>query len=70
MMEDEQELCRAILELDRLMPHDARIPAETPRPEWCTKFCDVMGWKDGEPCCGMYLDLSTKTFDIMNQVFQ
>lgn len=66
---DERAL-RAILAMDKFLPHDEAVPEDTPRPEWCRYFCPVLGCGEEDPCCGMFLELSPMTFSILEKEFQ
>ena len=69
---DGRRLARVILEMDKYMPHDTAMPDDIKKPNFCCLFCGVSDLPiDGiSKCCGLYYDLSPKTFEILSKEFE
>lgn len=69
---DGKHLARVILEMDKYMPRDTEIPDSTKKPNFCCMFCEVSDLPIDEisKCCGLYYDLSPKTFEILAKEFE
>lgn len=64
-----QRLVRAILAMDRHLPHDEPIDLEDiPKPAWCAPFKAVLG-RPGQRCCGVCAELSPVTLEALDTAF-